>query len=394
MTNQLTEQMTEQVVAPGPQESSGRLRFDRSGWWRWSRRALAVVMVLMAFVGWALSFTFPMLLVAPLVVAVASLAQRALAAVQGRLETAFISDPFAPDNTRYLAQFGLRAGLAGLTVGVALLAIPDIELAGMPGQRGQWMIIAVPLLVFVALQLVPSRPVSRSLNLVAGVVVVFLAFQLVQVHYRSGLDEAVDMAAPVSGEWYIGSAGRSTLINHHYTVLADQQYAVDLAIEHDGRTYDGDRTVLAAYYCWEQPILAPADGIVVAAENGHRDWPIGERDTTFAAGNVVVIDIGDGRFVQLAHLKMGSIPVAVGDRVAVGDVVGRCGNSGNTAEPHLHLQVQDSPKSVNEHQAELPQDELNTFPFRLTDVSLIRAGVDHDEQFSQLRRNDRIRTGG
>lgn len=41
-----------------------------------------------------------------------------------------------------------------------------------------------------------------------------------------------------------------------------------------------------------------------------------------------------------AHLQPGSVAVAQGDTVAEGEVVGRCGNSGNTSEPHIHLHHQ------------------------------------------------------
>jgi len=30
-----------------------------------------------------------------------------------------------------------------------------------------------------------------------------------------------------------------------------------------------------------------------------------------------------------------------GDRVQAGSIVGRCGNSGNTSEPHVHAQLMD-----------------------------------------------------
>ena len=44
----------------------------------------------------------------------------------------------------------------------------------------------------------------------------------------------------------------------------------------------------------------------------------------------------------LAHLQRGSLRVAPGDAVATGDEVGRCGNSGNSTQPHVHVQVTDS----------------------------------------------------
>jgi murein DD-endopeptidase MepM/ murein hydrolase activator NlpD len=47
-------------------------------------------------------------------------------------------------------------------------------------------------------------------------------------------------------------------------------------------------------------------------------------------------------FVLLAHLRRGSIAVEVGDQVRIGDQVAVCGNSGNSTQPHLHVQVTDS----------------------------------------------------
>ena len=335
-----------------------------------------------------------MLLLIPLAAVVVSGLQRVLAAVQGRLHTGFVKKPFDPENYSYLLQLALRAVLAVLVVGGASLAILRVEVAGVPGPQQQWIVVAVPVVVFVLLQLIPSRPVSRSLNLVAVIVVVFLGFQLIQVHYRSSAEDAIAIAAPFEGEWFVSAGGRSTLVNHHYTLLADQRYAVDFLIERDGKTFEGDSSDFASFHCWDQPILAPADGVVVVADDGHQDWPIGHEltDPSQVAGNVVVIDIGEGRYIQLAHLRMESVQVNVGQSVTAGDVVGRCGNSGNTDEPHLHMQVQDSPKSVTEHQSDAIQEELNTFPFRFTNATHIRSGTEYSDQTSQLRRNDRVRT--
>lgn len=58
-------------------------------------------------------------------------------------------------------------------------------------------------------------------------------------------------------------------------------------------------------------------------------------------GNQVVIDRGDGVFALVAHLKQGSTTVRVGGRVRAGDVIGACGNSGNSTEPHVHAQLMD-----------------------------------------------------
>ena len=58
-------------------------------------------------------------------------------------------------------------------------------------------------------------------------------------------------------------------------------------------------------------------------------------------GNHVVVRGDDGTCVVLAHLRRGSVRVRRGDLVEPGQVVAECGNSGNSSEPHLHIQAMD-----------------------------------------------------
>lgn len=355
----------------------------------WPRRALAVVMSAVAVGGWLLGQTYQLLLFAPAAVVVAMLIHRVIAARRGRLNLSLISHPLASSNRAATVQLAIRAVAAALVVLAADIALLDIEAGGLPTPEMQWLLVVAPLPVFVGLQLIPTTVVSRSLNVVAVVAAAFLGFQLVQVHHNSSADDAVAIGAPFDGEWHVPSAGRSSLVSHHWTPLADQRYAVDFLIERDGRTYDGDRHDLASYHCWDQPLLAPVDGTVVAAEDGNPDVPIGETDGEHLGGNVVVIEFGPELYVQLAHLRSGSVAVAVGQQVRAGDVVGRCGNSGHSLEPHLHLQVQDTPASNNHHQ----RGDGDSIPFRFSDITHVRDGAETDVQTSLFRRNDRIRTG-
>ena len=57
----------------------------------------------------------------------------------------------------------------------------------------------------------------------------------------------------------------------------------------------------------------------------------------------MIIDIGDGHYVLYGHMKLGSLRVRVGDRVRRGQLIGQVGDSGNSGEPHLHIQVQNKP---------------------------------------------------
>lgn len=61
------------------------------------------------------------------------------------------------------------------------------------------------------------------------------------------------------------------------------------------------------------------------------------------AGNHVVISLRcSGAFVAMVHLREGSISVAMGDQVTTGQPIAACGNSGNSTQPHVHVQAMDT----------------------------------------------------
>ncbi len=149
---------------------------------------------------------------------------------------------------------------------------------------------------------------------------------------------------PFDGEWHVGWGGRTIDLNQH-TVAPDQRFAYDFFIKREGYTFKGDGSANEDYYCYDLEILAPGDGTVVAVENGITDNRPGEMPEI--SGNSVVIDHHNGEYSLLGHFKRGSILVAVGDDVVSGQVLGRCGNSGHSAEPHLHYHLQDTPVPFN-----------------------------------------------
>jgi hypothetical protein len=79
---------------------------------------------------------------------------------------------------------------------------------------------------------------------------------------------------------------------------------------------------------------------VALVEDGIPDNRPGELNTRDNWGNAVVIRHGEGLFSVCAHLQPKSLRVKVGDVVTPGMEIGRCGNSGRSAIPHLHFQVQ------------------------------------------------------
>jgi hypothetical protein len=144
---------------------------------------------------------------------------------------------------------------------------------------------------------------------------------------------------PFSGEWFVFWGGRDAIDNYH-VVAPDQRFAYDLVIARDGRTHTGSGSRNADFFCFGQPILAPADGLVVEAVDGIADNTPGQMNAAQPAGNQVVLDHGNGEFSFFAHLQRGSVAVHQRTQVRAGEVLGRCGNSGHSSEPHLHYHLQ------------------------------------------------------
>lgn len=159
-------------------------------------------------------------------------------------------------------------------------------------------------------------------------------------------EQKMNYFLPVAGEWRVFNGGVTKETSHSWGIPS-QRFAYDLVkYGQNGRSFDGDGRRLEDYFCFDAPIFAPADGVVVKARDGIRDAPfVGtfwmDCLTRNIGGNSVLIKHADGEYCLLAHLKRGSVRVKTGQTVKQGQEIGRCGNSGNSTEPHLHFQFQD-----------------------------------------------------
>ena len=146
---------------------------------------------------------------------------------------------------------------------------------------------------------------------------------------------------PFDGEWVVASGGRSPDLNHHHQDYPNR-FACDFARAEDVRfSVESPGRRNEDYASWGQPILAPAPGTVAAVADDVADNLPGHVDARAPAiGNYVVVDHGNGEFSLLGHLRRGSIVVRTGDRVTAGQILGACGNSGNSNGPHLHYNLQ------------------------------------------------------
>src|SRR5690606_34283153 len=114
--------------------------------------------------------------------------------------------------------------------------------------------------------------------------------------------------------------GRTPDANYH-AIDPGQRFAVDLTVLREGSNHEGDGMRPEDYHCWNQPVLAPANGTVAHATGDLPDQAIGDTDRANPAGNHVAIDLGNDEYVFLAHLRRGSVAVKEGDTVAEGQVL-------------------------------------------------------------------------
>jgi len=148
---------------------------------------------------------------------------------------------------------------------------------------------------------------------------------------------------PFKGQWLVFWGGDTKELNQHYDT-PNQRFAFDfLGADDEGKTRKGDGLANENYFAFGREILAPADGIVTDVINGVRDNVPGSMNPYSALGNVVFIEHREYEVSVLAHLKLDSIKVKVGDKVKRGQIIGLCGNSGNSSEPHLHYHLQNTP---------------------------------------------------
>ncbi|MEK7555989.1 MAG: M23 family metallopeptidase [Patescibacteria group bacterium] len=175
------------------------------------------------------------------------------------------------------------------------------------------------------------------------------------------MQENIVVDFPLRGEWkFLKPPG------HH-------PYAFDfMKVSKDQKSYSNrnflsyifGRTPAENFYSWSKPILAPIDGVVIQASDGWVDnknvnlantliiWfkatflfrpkTDGSKiDIRPNVGNYVMIQSESGVVAFMAHMRRGSVKVAAGQRVIIGQIVGEVGNSGNTTAPHLHLNLFD-----------------------------------------------------
>jgi murein DD-endopeptidase MepM/ murein hydrolase activator NlpD len=175
-----------------------------------------------------------------------------------------------------------------------------------------------------------------------------------------GSQQPLVIDPPLRGGDWLAANGPSNTAGHRWALLVvngtpriAQRLAIDwIKLGPGGRVAHDDRARNENWFGYGEEVLAVADGTVIATKDGlPENAPMSDKravpitlDTL--AGNLVVMDIGNGRYATYAHLIPKSLRVSVGAKVRRGQVLGLLGNSGNSDAPHLHFHITDGPSPM------------------------------------------------
>lgn len=192
------------------------------------------------------------------------------------------------------------------------------------------------------------------------------AARLAGVRFDPVPDGAVVLDLPFRDRWLVQNSPANRIPSHGTTAFGSA-HAIDFVpVNERGRSAPRSlRSIITSeppevFVGFGRPVMAPITGIVVSVHDAEQDHEARRSQLTLVpymltqhrrvragpaaiAGNHVVVTISPGGpYVLLAHLRRHSVAVSVGDLVHVGQQIATCGNSGNSTEPHLHVQVSDS----------------------------------------------------
>ncbi len=171
----------------------------------------------------------------------------------------------------------------------------------------------------------------------------------------------LELGPPLQGGPWAAKSGAAKNDSHHRrqfmvlggSVTLSNRCAIDWVRTENDASFKGPADDIRSYLSYESPVLAAANGKVVAVRDGIPDNKPGhvgaealKLTLETIVGNFVVLDLGHGQFAWYAHLQPGSLRVKVGQRVKRGAVIALVGNSGSSFEPHLHFEVTTSPMAM------------------------------------------------
>ncbi|HEV8512776.1 MAG TPA: M23 family metallopeptidase [Cyclobacteriaceae bacterium] len=163
---------------------------------------------------------------------------------------------------------------------------------------------------------------------------------------QDNFNNKTEYILPFNNYWKVVSGGSIKKNSHSWDIFT-QRYAYDFVITNNDISYKNNGSNIEDYYCFGHEVLSPANGEVIRVSNKIKDYQgVGDLSLDWRArdfrGNFIIIKHDKREYSFIAHFKLDSIKVKEGDHVIQGQIIGQCGNSGHSTEPHIHFHLQDS----------------------------------------------------
>lgn len=263
-------------------------------------------------------------------------------------------DPVAYAGTAWLGTFFIGA-VALLITDVGRLVIRSAEHQKAPTKERSTL---------------PSKAVRTKILVVFAIAVIGTVVNI-SINEDSAVPGALGAGVigslPFTGRWLVGSTPAQKVPSHG-TDMFGVGYAIDfIAVDERNRTSPkvSWRSLLSTeppeiFYAFGQPVLSPVSGTVVTVHDGEPDHEARRSMVALLpymlsqasrirsgvgaiAGNYIIIAPDDSdAFIAIVHLQLGSIRVVQGQHVSEGQHIANCGNSGNSTQPHIHIQAMSS----------------------------------------------------
>lgn len=192
-------------------------------------------------------------------------------------------------------------------------------------------------------------PVQNAAVSLPAVLVFFLfaVLDTLAIGSYHSAGKSLDVAFPLrSGKYYVLQGGTS-IVTNPFHALGNNKLAVDIVkLNSFGNRANGIAPkALSAYQIFGEKLHSPCQGSILEVRDSLPDNPPAHPDTSHPKGNYLVLQclVGD---ILMAHLRRGSIMALPGDAVTMGQPLAEIGNSGNTLEPHLHIEATKDGKPI------------------------------------------------
>ena len=145
---------------------------------------------------------------------------------------------------------------------------------------------------------------------------------------------------PFNDTWNVFWGGDTKELNYHVENEAQKNAFDFLIIDKSGKSYKTDGKTNEDYYAFGKEVIAPCKGEIVLVIDGVKDNVLGQMNLFDVGGNTIVIKTENSEYLVFCHFKHQSIKIKEGQKVEQGQLLGLCGNTGHSSEPHIHFHIQ------------------------------------------------------